>query len=177
MTLLQELQSTIQVSAERTGPAVVGLGRGWGVGSGTVIAPGQVLTNAHNLRHTHGEVDVTFDDGRHETGRVVGADADLDIAVISVETGDAEPVQWPEDLPEPTLGLPVLALGNPGGRGLRVTPASSPRPPAASAVPVAAASPGPSSTPRRCLAAPRADRWSIPTGFCWESTRSASRAV
>lgn len=122
MTLLQELQSTIQVSAERTGPAVVGLGRGWGVGSGTVIAPGQVLTNAHNLRHTHGEVDVTFDDGRHETGRVVGADADLDIAVISVETGDAEPVEWPEDLPEPTLGLPVLALGNPGGRGLRVTP-------------------------------------------------------
>ncbi len=122
MTLLQELQSTIQASAERTGPAVVGLGRGWGVGSGTVIAPGQVLTNAHNLRHTHGEVDVTFDDGRRETGRVVGADADLDIAVINVETGDAEPVEWPEDSPEPTLGLAVLALGNPGGRGLRVTP-------------------------------------------------------
>jgi serine protease Do len=122
MTLLQELQNTIQASAERTGPAVVGLGRGWGVGSGTVIAPGQVLTNAHNLRHNHVEVDVAFDDGRRETGRVVGADADLDIAVISVETGDAEPVRWPEDPPEPTIGLAVLALGNPGGRGLRVTP-------------------------------------------------------
>jgi serine protease Do len=122
MTLLQELQDTIEASAERTGPAVVGLGRGWGVGSGTVIAPGQVLTNAHNLRHDHGEVDVSFHDGRRETGRVVGADADLDIAVISVETGDAEPALWPEDRPEATIGLAVLALGNPGGRGLRVTP-------------------------------------------------------
>ena len=122
MTLLEELQNTIQASAQRTGPAVVGLGRGWGVGSGTVIAPGQVLTNAHNLRHTHGEVTVTFSDGRRETGHVAGADADLDIAVISVETGDIEPVQWPEDAREPALGLVVLALGNPGGRGLRVTP-------------------------------------------------------
>jgi serine protease Do len=122
MTLLQELQNAIEASAERTGPAVVGLGRGWGVGSGTVIAPGQVLTNAHNLRHNHGEVDVSFHDGRRQTGRVVGVDADLDIAVISVETGDAEPVRWPEDRAEPTIGLAVLALGNPGGRGLRVTP-------------------------------------------------------
>jgi serine protease Do len=122
MTLLQELQNTIEASAQRTGPAVVGLGRGWGVGSGTVIAPGQVLTNAHNLRHNHGEVDVSFHDGRREIGRVVGTDADLDIAVISVETGDAEPVRWLEDGAEPTIGLAVLALGNPGGRGLRVTP-------------------------------------------------------
>jgi serine protease Do len=122
MTLLQEFQDTIQASAQRTGPAVVGLGRGWGVGSGTVIAPGQVLTNAHNLRHTHGEVTVTFGDGRRETGTVAGTDADLDIAVITVDTGDVEPVQWSEDAPEPAIGLAVLALGNPGGRGLRVTP-------------------------------------------------------
>jgi serine protease Do len=122
MTLLEELQSTIQASAERTGPSVVGLGHGWGVGSGTVIAPGQVLTNAHNLRHTHGEVTATFGDGRRETGRVLGADAEVDIAVIGVDTGDIEPVNWPQDPAEPAIGLPVLALGNPGGRGLRVTP-------------------------------------------------------
>ena len=50
MTLLQELQSAIHEVADRAGPAVVGLGRGSGVGSGVVIAEGQVLTNAHNIR-------------------------------------------------------------------------------------------------------------------------------
>lgn len=122
MTLLQDVQSTIQTAAERSGPAVVGLGRGWGVGSGTVIAPGRVLTNAHNLRRAHGEITVAFDDGRQETGRVAGADADLDIAVLAVDTGDIAPIDWPEEASDPSLGEPVLALGNPGGRGLRVTP-------------------------------------------------------
>jgi len=61
VTLLEELEASVQSAAERTGPAVVGLGRGWGVGSGVVIAPGRVLTNAHNLRHD--ETTVTFHDG------------------------------------------------------------------------------------------------------------------
>ncbi len=120
MAVLEELQSAIQAAAESTGPAVVGLGRGWGVGSGTVIAPGRVLTNAHNLRHT--ETTVTFHDGRQATGTVAGSDSDLDVAVIEVDTGDIEPVQWPSGADAPALGHAVLALGNPGGRGLRVTP-------------------------------------------------------
>jgi serine protease Do len=120
MTLLEELEATVQATAQDNGPAVVGLGRGWGVGSGVVIAPGRVLTNAHNLRHD--EVTVTFLDGRREPGRVAGTDPDLDIAVVSVETGDVEPVDWPQDELEPTIGRAVLALANPGGRGLRVTP-------------------------------------------------------
>jgi serine protease Do len=122
MTLLQELETNIQTAAERTGSAVVGLGRGWGVGSGTVVGRGQVLTNAHNLRRGHEEITVTFSDGRRETGRVAGADADLDIAVISVDTADIEPVSWLGASEQPALGRSVLALGNPGGRGLRVTP-------------------------------------------------------
>lgn len=120
MTLVEELEATIQRTAQETGPAVVGLGRGWGVGSGVVIAPGRVLTNAHNLRHD--EVTVTFLDGRREQGRVAGTDPDLDIAVVSAETGDVEPVDWPQEELEPAIGRTVLALGNPGGRGLRVTP-------------------------------------------------------
>ncbi len=121
MTLLQALESNIQRAAEGTGAAVVGLGRGWGVGSGTVVGQGQVLTNAHNLRRGHEEITVTFSDGRQEAGRVAGADSDLDIAVIGVDTGDVEPIAWATDT-EPALGRAVLALSNPGGRGLRVTP-------------------------------------------------------
>jgi serine protease Do len=122
MTLLEELEGSIQTTAERNGPAVVGLGRGWGVGSGVVIAPGRVLTNAHNLRHE--EATVTFQDGRTESGRVLGSDPDLDVAVLEVDTGDVEPVEWPQDgeAEAPSLGRAILALGNPGGRGLRVTP-------------------------------------------------------
>jgi serine protease Do len=120
MTLLEETAATVQETAAKIGPAVVGLGRGWGVGSGVVIAPGRVLTNAHNLRHE--EVTVTFGDGRRASGRVAGADADLDVAVLEVDTGETEPVQWLSDDDHPGIGHPVLALGNPGGRGLRVTP-------------------------------------------------------
>jgi S1-C subfamily serine protease len=120
MTVLDELETAVQTAAERTGPAVVGLGHGWGVGSGTVIAAGRVLTNAHNLRHA--ESTVTFSDGRQETGRMVGSDSDLDIAVIEVDTGDIQPVDWDPSTDAPVIGRAVLALGNPGGRGLRVTP-------------------------------------------------------
>jgi serine protease Do len=119
MTLLEELETTIQEAAQRTGPSVVGLGRGWGHGSGVVIAPGRVLTNAHNLRHD--EVTVTFDDGRQATGTVAGSDSDLDVAVVEVDTGSAEPIEWNTDDELATIGRTVLALANPGGRGLRVT--------------------------------------------------------
>src|SRR6186997_2397195 len=63
---LEELQTTIAGIAERVGPSVVGLGRGWGRGSGVVIAPGRVLTNAHNVRRD--QVSVVFADGRRESG-------------------------------------------------------------------------------------------------------------
>jgi serine protease Do len=120
MSVLTEIESSVAHIARSAGPAVVGLGRGWGVGSGVVIAPGQVLTNSHNLRHE--EVQVAFADGRREGGRVKASDNDLDIAVIEVDTGETAPVQWPEDGNFVEIGRAVFALANPGGRGLRVTP-------------------------------------------------------
>lgn len=116
--ILEELQQTIGAVAERAGPAVAGLGRGWGVGSAVVIAPGRVLTSAHNLRRE--ESHVVFADGRVVTGRVAAVDADLDLAVLEVDSGDVEPLPWSE-AGSPGIGTPVLALANPGGRGLRAT--------------------------------------------------------
>jgi S1-C subfamily serine protease len=118
MPVLEEISASVRDVVERVGPAVVGLGRGWGRGSGVVIAPGQVLTNAHNLRDE--QVTVTFADGRVETARVAGVDADGDLAVLSVDTGDAEPVELADDGP-PEPGAVVIALADPGGRGLRAT--------------------------------------------------------
>ena len=118
MAVLEEVTEAIRSAAERVGPAVVGLGRGWGRGSGVVIGDGSVLTTAHNLRGD--QVTVVFADGRRETGEVAGVDSDGDVAIVSVDTGDAEPVEWGDPS---TLGAGsvVLALANPGGRGLRTT--------------------------------------------------------
>ncbi|HWF75254.1 MAG TPA: trypsin-like peptidase domain-containing protein [Solirubrobacteraceae bacterium] len=120
MNLLLELETSLQAAVEHVGPTVVGLGRGWGVGSGVIIAPGRVLTNAHNLRHD--ETTVSFADGRRAPARVAGVDHDIDLAVLDVDTADLSPIEWAEGSDEVPIGRAVLALANPGGRGLRVTP-------------------------------------------------------
>jgi len=147
MNAVTTLQDTIAGAAETVGPSVVGLGRGWGHGSGVVIADGHVLTSAHNLRRE--ETTVTFSDGRREAGTVAGVDSDLDLAVLALDTGDAPAVRWePAGSPDEGagntgaadadtaagdagqpggaaaalgIGAPVVALANPGGRGLRAT--------------------------------------------------------
>jgi S1-C subfamily serine protease len=120
MSAVAEIESAVQDVAERFGPSVVGIGRGWGIGSGVVIGTGRVLTCAHAVRHD--EITVTFADGRAETGRVAAVDEDLDLALVEVDTGETEPLAWNEDTEAVAAGRFVLALSNPGGRGLRVSP-------------------------------------------------------
>jgi S1-C subfamily serine protease len=118
--VLEAIQETVASVAERVGPDVVGLGRGWARGSGVVIGEGRVLTAAHVLRGD--ELAVTFPDGRTADGKVLGADADLDVAVVAVDTGGLAPVEWDSDaVVQLSVGAPVLALANPGGYGLRTT--------------------------------------------------------
>jgi serine protease Do len=118
--VLEAIQEAVAGVAERVGPAVVGLGRGWSRGSGVVFESGRVLTAAHVLRGD--ELTVTFADGRSATGKVLGADADLDVAVVEVDTAEIAPVEWDVDaVAQLSTGAPVLALANPGGHGLRTT--------------------------------------------------------
>ena len=121
MTVLEELEGTIQEAAERTGPKVIGLGQGWGRGSGFVIGANRMLTNAHNLRGD--EVTVRFSTAAarertrlwRPTGHGSRGDRSRDgrdrAARVAEEDNGAVPI-----------GRAVLALANPGGRGLRVTP-------------------------------------------------------
>lgn len=119
-SILEQLSQEIAAAAERVGPSVVGLGRGWGRGSGVVVAPGRVLTNAHVLRGE--EVALRLRTGDTVPGRVAGFDPDLDVAVIAADTGDAPAVTWEAGaVGEVRTGTPVFALADPGGRGLRVT--------------------------------------------------------
>jgi len=47
-------------------------------------------------------------------------DADLDLAVIEAQTNGRPALEW-GDGEAPGIGTPLVALANPGGRGLRVT--------------------------------------------------------
>ena len=115
--VLEELERATVDVADRIGPAVVGIGHGWGQGSGVVVADGVVLTNAHNVSDPG--VTLIFADGRTVTGQVSGHDIDGDLATIAVDTTGVTPVEWAG---VPTrVGASVFALANPGGRGLRVT--------------------------------------------------------
>lgn len=115
--VLEELENATIGVADRIGPAVVGIGTGWGLGSGVVVADGVVLTNAHNVGEPG--VSLIFADGRKVEGRLSGHDIDGDLAVIAVDTTGITPVEWATG--SARLGSAVFALANPGGRGLRVT--------------------------------------------------------
>jgi S1-C subfamily serine protease len=117
MALLDELAGAANGVATRVGSSVVGIRGKHGRGSGVVLGTDRVLTNAHNLAGE--ETRVVFNDGRVESGRAVAVDGDGDLAVVEVTTGEAAAVEWGEQ--GPTLGQPVFALANPGGRGLRVS--------------------------------------------------------
>ena len=117
MAIFDEIQTSIAGLAENAGSSVVGIGQRWGVGSGIVLGEGRVLTNAHNI---HGsKATVTFADGRTAEGNVAGHDADGDLAVVEADTAQAAALPWATAAP--AIGMPVFALSNPGGRGLRVT--------------------------------------------------------
>lgn len=115
---IEDLGRAIAGIAESAGRSTVGVGNRWRGGSGVIIEGGKVLTNAHNL---HGEdVRVFFADGREADGRVLGVDADGDLAVIGVDTGEAPAIAW-GDGASLGIGAPVVAIGNPAGHGVRVT--------------------------------------------------------
>jgi serine protease Do len=117
MAALEDIGRAVSAAAEKAGGAVVGIGHRWARGSGVVVSEGKVVTNAHNVRDE--SVTVTFADGRSAEGSVSGIDPDGDLAVVSVDTQDTSPIAWGEE--GLTAGTPLVALANPGGRGLRVT--------------------------------------------------------
>ncbi|RJG02305.1 Do family serine endopeptidase [Noviherbaspirillum sedimenti] len=90
------------------------------LGSGVIVSTqGYILTNNHVIEAAD-EIEVALADGRKAVGKVVGADAETDLAVIKINL---------ENLPSITLGRVeqskvgdvVLAIGNPFGVGQTVT--------------------------------------------------------
>src|SRR6266446_412564 len=91
-----------------------------GQGSGFFIsADGFAVTNNHVVDGAS-KVEVTTDDGKTYTAKVIGTDARTDLALIKVEGGSNFPFAKLSDT-KPRIGDWVLAVGNPFGLGGTVT--------------------------------------------------------
>ncbi len=113
--------------AKEVGPAVVGItnkaiARDWfnnpvqteGVGSGVIFRKdGYIVTNNHVVEGAK-ELIVSLPDGRSLKGKLVGADALTDIAVVKVEASDL-PTATFGNSDEVVVGEPAIAIGNPLG--------------------------------------------------------------
>ena len=91
-----------------------------GQGSGFFISPdGYAVTNNHVVDGAD-KVEVTTDDGKTHTAKVIGTDARTDLALIKVEGGTDFPYAKLAG-GKPRIGDWVLAVGNPFGLGGTVT--------------------------------------------------------
>ena len=104
---------------QRGGPRG-GRGMVTGQGSGFFIsADGYAVTNNHVVDGAD-KVEVTTDDGKTYSAKVIGADARTDVALIKVEGGSNFPFAKLSE-GKPRIGDWVLAVGNPFGLGGTVT--------------------------------------------------------
>lgn len=122
-------------AAAKVGPAVVGitnkaLVRDFfnrvqlaerGTGSGVIYSKdGLIATNNHVVEGAK-EIVVSLHDGKTYQGKVLGADAKTDLAVVKIEAKEDLPVAEFGDSNELMVGEPAIAIGNPLGLEFRGT--------------------------------------------------------
>lgn len=92
-----------------------------GQGSGFVVsADGYIVTNNHVVGDADRVTVITSDDRQYEA-EVVGTDADSDLAVLKIDTGDDLPYLPLADSDSTEVGQWVVAIGSPFGLSQTVT--------------------------------------------------------
>lgn len=118
-------ETIIRVAREAT-PSIVSVTSRAGEGSGVVVTTdGVILTNRHVVHGTSPQpisatVEIGLPDGRRATGRVLGSDRTLDIAVVRIDMPGltAAPIGDSDRL---LVGQTAVAIGNPVGLDRTVT--------------------------------------------------------
>jgi S1-C subfamily serine protease len=112
------LQDELVSLYEEANPAVVYIINSSGSsGSGFVYSDeGHVVTNNHVVAGGGNRFEVVFANGERQYARLIGADADSDLAVIQVEQlpEDIEPLSL-ADVDDAKVGQFAIAIGNPFG--------------------------------------------------------------
>ena len=84
------------------------------LGSGVIVSKeGHIVTNNHVLNGTN-DVTVQLSDGREAKARIVGTDAQIDLAVLKVDLPNLLPLSL-GDSDKVKVGQIVMAIGNPFG--------------------------------------------------------------
>src|SRR5213595_3223263 len=89
------------------------------LGSGVIVTnEGHIITNNHVVTDRQGnqvdQIEVQLSDGRTKKARLVGADEQVDLAVLNIEDPGVKPLKLADsDMVQP--GDSVLAIGNPLG--------------------------------------------------------------
>ncbi len=90
------------------------------LGSGVIVSTdGYVLTNNHVIQGAE-EIAVALYDDKVLRARVIGADADTDLALLKIDAANLPSIAIADKAPS-NVGDVVLAIGNPFGRGKTVT--------------------------------------------------------
>jgi serine protease DegS/serine protease DegQ len=111
--VLQRMFPGIQIGPTRTQ-------RQQSLGSGVIVSPdGYVVTNNHVIQGAE-EIQVVLYDGSNTSARVIGTDADTDLAVLKIDTPNLPSVAIADKTPL-NVGDVVLAIGNPFGLNRTVT--------------------------------------------------------
>ena len=87
MSAIDEFGAAAAAVLAAVSPSLVSIGQD-GRGTGLVVGPGKVLTNAHNLRDR--TTTVSFADGRRAQAALAGSDADGDLVVVHPEPVDGD---------------------------------------------------------------------------------------
>ena len=91
-----------------------------GMGSGVIVSPeGYLLTNHHVIEGAT-EIEVQLPDGRQASAKLIGSDAETDIALLKIDLPGL-PVIALGDVRGLQVGDAVLAIGNPFNVGQTVT--------------------------------------------------------
>jgi serine protease DegQ len=111
--VLQRMFPGIQIGPTRTQ-------RQQSLGSGVIVSQGgYVVTNNHVIQGAE-DIQVVLYDGSTTSARVIGTDADTDLAVLKIDTPNPPSIAIADKTPL-NVGDVVLAIGNPFGLNRTVT--------------------------------------------------------